>query len=184
MSAAAFTETTGVTGVVARRRVSPTVDVVRRPCATLYRNQLPAAVKLTVQLSVPPTATVPLGEHAGVRLPGTTRCVRHRQNAPSPPHCPRSYTSPCMSPWPRSPGSVHSSPCWSCPLLQDGPFTGTTVLESLLLVSTSLLALVVAGTVIDPATVGVKLTVHASAARRDVRARRTLATGAPATRWC
>ena len=62
----------------------------------------------------------------------------------------------------------------------DGPFTGTTVLESLLLVSTSLLALVVAGTVIDPATVGVKLTVHASVPPGATFALgEQLATGAP-----
>lgn len=42
------------------------------------------------------------------------------------------------------------------------PFTGTVVLELLLPVFVSLVALVVAGTVIDPVAVGVKLTVHAS----------------------
>lgn len=44
----------------------------------------------------------------------------------------------------------------------DVPFTGTVVLELLLPVFVSFVALVVAGTVIDPVAVGVKLTVHAS----------------------
>ena len=62
----------------------------------------------------------------------------------------------------------------------DVPFTGTVVLESLLLVSVSLLALVVAGTVIDPVTVGVKLTVHPSVPPGATFALgEQLATGAP-----
>lgn len=70
MSAAAFTETGVTEGLLpAVGSVPPLTSFVAPvpPCTAI---RLPAAVKLTVQLSVPPTATVPLGEHAGVGLPG------------------------------------------------------------------------------------------------------------------
>ena len=121
-----FTET-GSRRVVARRRISPTVDVVRRPRATLYRNQ--AARRREAHRAASacrPPPPKPLGEHTGVGLPAT-RCVRHlterarRRALPTFVHV-TVHRHLAL----RSPGSVQLTVLvMSAPA--DVPFTGTVV---------------------------------------------------------
>lgn len=127
------------------------------------------ATKLSAQLSVPPAATVWFaGQLATLGEPGSEAAFGNVQNAAVAATVPTFVQVTVQITVAPAPAglAVHTTELLKSAVLSAGEaLTGTTVLELLLdcCATASLLAVVVAGTVTFPGTVGVKLTVQPSA---------------------